>query len=396
MSTEGVRVPVLVDNPAVFRQMMAVLAERRQFAVDTESDSLYSYYPKVCLLQISVYSAGHDSPETQERTADVIDYLVDTLRLADLGRLGPVLARPETEVVMHAAENDLLLLRREFGFSISNVFDTQLAARILGWQQVGLAAVLEKCFSIVSNKSMQRTDWSKRPLAPDQIAYAQMDTHYLFALQQKLTEELKAAGRWEEAQEAFSLLTQTDYRDKEPPERSMWQMKETRGVPHERLGVLEALWEWREAEAQRRDTPPFKVLRNQTLVELAETQPARSDELARASSLSRTGIQRYGTQLLQAIAEGRRRPLPDLPEPTLRPEQFLDRDVLACYDTLRRWRTHAAETRGVDPDIVLANGALLEIAKRRPRTLSDLRQIREIGPWKAKTYGPAILDIVVK
>ena len=390
MSTDRLREPVLVDNEAAFHQMIATLDGRRQVAVDTESDSLFSYYPKVCLLQVTVHA------EDDGDTNHVVDYLVDTLRYPALELLGRVLAQSGSEVVMHAAENDLLLLQREFGFSISHVFDTQLAARILGWPQVGLAVILDKCFGVVSDKSMQRTNWSKRPLTPEQIAYAQTDTHYLFALQQKLVEELKTAGRWEEAQEAFTLLVQTDYSEKEPPERTMWQMKETRDVPREHTGVLEALWQWREAAAQRRNIPPFKILRNQALAQLAELQPASEGELAQASALGKADIQRYGRQILQAIAEGLLRPLPDLPEPTLRLEQTLDRKVLTRYDSLRRWRTRTAEARNVAPDIVMANGALLEIAKRCPRTPSELQEIHEIGPWKAKTYGQAILEIVAK
>lgn len=395
MSGDSVRKPVLVDNETAFRRMMGVLEKRRRFAVDTESDSLFSYYPKVCLLQITVPASGGEDGE-QPDEMDVLDYLVDTLRYQALEPLGRQLARPEAEVIMHAAENDLLLLEREFGFSIANVFDTQLAARILGWQHAGLAAILEECFGAVSDKRMQRTNWSKRPLTPEQIAYAQMDTHYLFALRRKLAAELKAADRWEEAQDAFALLVQTDYSEKEPPERNIWQMKETRSVPRKNTGVLEALWEWREAEAQRRNVPPFKVLRNRVLTQLAESQPATEGELARTPGLGAGDVRRYGAQLLAAIAEGRKRPLPDLPAPTLRPEQMLDRKVLNRYDALRKWRTRTAEARNVAPEIVLANGALLEIAKRRPRTQADLLDFREIGPWKAKTYGPAILEIVAK
>ncbi len=390
-SADDVRAPILVDNPAAFAQMMAVFGERRRFAIDTESDSLFSYYPKVCLLQISAYAApGGDN------TANVVDYLVDTLTYPTLEPLGRLLAQPGVEVVMHAAENDLLLLQREFGFEFACVFDTQLAARVLGWQQAGLAAILDECFGVISDKSMQRTNWSKRPLTAEQIAYAQIDTHYLFALQERLTQELKDAGRWEEAQEDFALLVQTDYSEKEPPARTMWQMKETRGVARRHTGVLEALWQWREAEAQRRDIPPFKILRNRALTELAEAQPSSERELDAVSALGRTEIQRYGKHLLHAIAEGRSRPLPDLPAPTVRPEQLLERDVLTRYDTLRRWRTRTAEARGVAPEIIFANGILLEIAKRRPRSASELLEIREIGPWKAKTYGPAILEIVAK
>ena len=129
---------------------------------------------------------------------------------------------------------------------------------------------------------------------------------------------------------------------------------------------------------------------------LAEQQPANLQELEQVQGLGRAGVQRYGVEILAAIQDGRQRPLPQLPEPTARPEYSLDKKVLARYDALRHWRTKTANKRNVAPDIVFANGTLLEIAKRQPRTLAQLQEIREIGPWKAKTYGPAILEIVTK
>ncbi len=136
---------------------------------------------------------------------------------------------------------------------------------------------------------------------------------------------------------------QTDYSEKEPPERNIWQMKEARSVPRKNTGVLEALWEWREAEAQRRNVPPFKVLRNRVLTQLAESQPATEGELARTPGLSGRCAALW-RPVAAAIAEGRKRPLPDLPAPTLR-GQMLDRKVLNRYDALRKWRTRTAEAR---------------------------------------------------
>ena len=133
----------------------------------------------------------------------MVDYLVDPLRLNDLSALGNLFATPDVEVVMHAAENDMLLLQRNFGFTFHRVFDTQLAARILGWKQVGLAAILEAQFGIVSDKRMQRTNWGKRPLTPEQITYAQMDTRYLL-LRELLIDELKQRKRWEEAKKPLT------------------------------------------------------------------------------------------------------------------------------------------------------------------------------------------------
>lgn len=380
--------PVLVYTDAAFADMLARLWERKLVALDTESDSLFSYYPKVCLIQISTYADAQADPTM------VTDYLLDPLRFNQVGDLDVLLAGPDCQVVMHAAENDILQLQREYGFTFNAIFDTQLAARILGWERAGLAAILEEKFGVVSDKRMQRTNWGKRPLTPEQIAYAQMDTHYLPALAALQTAELHARDRWEEAQEAFAQLAALDYHARPNHERSFWSMKETRSVPLERTGVLESLWLWREKEAQSQDRPPFKIMNNQVLVELAQTQPRTPAELQNVHGLGAVEARRYGPALLTAITEGRQRPLPELPEPTLRPEQLLDRQMLACYDALRGWRAKVAENRGVAPDIVFTNDVLLEIVKRLPRTPDDLLQIDAIGPWKARTYGPEVVRLL--
>jgi ribonuclease D len=379
--------PTLIYTQPAFAQMMEVLWERKVVALDTESDSLFSYYPKVCLIQISTF-AGE-----QNDVNEIVDYLIDPLRFTELEPLGKLLADPGCTVIMHAADNDIFLLQREFNFTVAKLFDTQLAARILGWPRAGLAAILEEHFGVVSNKRMQRTNWGKRPLTPEQIAYAQMDTHYLLALRQRQIQELHERERWEEALEAFEQLTTTDFRARVASERTIWQMKETRTVPHALMGVLESLWMWREQEAQKQDRPPFKIVNNQVLIDLAHKQPTSLTQLHEIHALSPSEIHRYGSALLHAVASGKARPLPALPEASPRLEQWLDKATMDRYDALRNWRSKTAATRGVAPEIVLNNEVLLEVAKRQPRTLEELREIDAIGPWKAKTYGADLLRL---
>lgn len=386
MSEPPLATPILVASQIELAKMMQELAKKRLIALDTESDSLYSYYSKVCLVQISAYA------DTTQ--CEIVDYLVDPLALDDLSPLAQLLSLPDYELIIHAAENDLLLLRREFDITVKRIFDTQLAARILGRKKVGLAAILDEEFGIVSNKRMQRTDWGKRPLTPEQIIYAQKDTHFLLSLRETLKAELKDAGRWQEAQESFRQLVEIDFASKETPARTMWQMKETRSVAREDLGLLEALWEWREMEAQRRDTPPFKVMRNQALLEMTLERPSTIDGLLATQSVGKTNVRRYGKQLLKVIEEGQRRPAPDLPDPVPRTDYSPDKKIQSLYDSLRKWRTQTANARGVAPEIVMANGTLMEIAKQRPRSISALLDLDDIGPWRAETYGPAILKIV--
>jgi ribonuclease D len=383
-----------VYNSKTLAKLLAHLRQQPLLALDTESDSLYSYYPRVCLIQISAPSAASVKEKDDEAVDAVTDYLVDPLRLTDLTPLGQVLAAPAVEVVMHAADNDMLLLYRQLGFTFGRIFDTQLAARILGWEHAGLAAILEEHFGIVSDKRMQRTNWGKRPLLPQQIAYAQMDTHYLLPLRRLQIEELKRLDRWEEAQEAFAQLAATDFSARPVEERTFWQMKTLREVPERNLGVLEALWNWREHEARRLNRPSFKVLSDGALVNLTTRLPRSPVELAEVQELGDTQTARYGNTLLAVIAEGLAHPLPHPPPLTPRPEALADKSVQARFEVLRKWRSARAKARGVMPDIVLTNSVLLEIAQRNPRSPSELGEIPEVGAWKVRTYGPEILALL--
>lgn len=378
--------PILVSSPKAYAQMLNHLRQRQIVALDTESDSLYRYYPRICLIQLSAGLRDDNSDP-----AHVVDYLVDPLRLDDLTALGQVLASPGIEVVMHAAENDMLLLYRNFGFTFPKIFDTQLAARILGWKHVGLAAILESQFGIVSDKRMQRTNWGKRPLTPEQIEYAQMDTHYLPLLRERLIAELQERERWEEVKDAFAHLSRIDYSTRPVEERTFWSMRSVRDVPADRLNVLEALWQWREAEARHQNRPPFKIVGDTVLIELARQLPAERSSLRLIPDLSTNQIDRFGSLLLRTIQEGQQRPLPQPPEYEARPELTLDKAVMARFDALRKWRSEMARQRDVAPDIVLPNSTLLTIAQHNPTSVDELATIAEIGEWKVQAYGAQIL-----
>jgi ribonuclease D len=379
--------PLLVYTPKALRQMITQLRKRVYFALDTESDSLYSYQGRVCLIQISAPDGDGSG---------MVDYLVDPLRLDDVTPLGDLLADAGHEVVMHAADNDMLTLFRSYGFTFARIFDTQLAARILGWKQVGLAAILEKNFGLVSDKRMQRTDWGKRPLTPQQIAYAVMDTHYLLPLRDQLVDELKASDRWEEAQDAFAMLAAADQSLRQTDERTFWGMRATRDVEREQHGVLEALWQWREETARIANRPPFKVVNDSVLIAMTQQQPQSLDAMRAVEGLSDLQVRRYGAAMLAALNSGRTRPLPPLPNGDSRADHLIEKPAQARYDALRRWRTETARQRGVDPDIVLPNSTLLAIAQLNPATPEGLATVPDLGAWKAANYGAQILATLAK
>jgi ribonuclease D len=375
--------PNLIDTDAGFGKMMDVLADVNLIALDTEADSLFHYWPKVCLIQLSAIAGANGS---------IIDFLVDPLRLKQLQPLGEKLHA--IEVVMHAAENDALLLGREFGFHISNIFDTQLAARILGWPRAGLAAILEDKFGVMSDKRQQRTDWSRRPLTSQQITYAALDTHHLLQLRETQIDELKRKGRWEEALDGFEQLASISV-DAQPTEaRTFWDMKGVRDVPREQHGLLSALWEWREAEAQRRDIPPFKIANDAVLMKLADQVPTSYSTLQRIQGIGDYTLSRYGDALLRVIRDNRTRRPPAYPPYRGRPESMLDDAQRSRFDALRAWRTQVAEQRGVALDIVLNSATLIEIAKLNPRSVGEMAGVAGMTPWKRSAYGEDILRVL--
>lgn len=372
--------PVLITRGEPLRALVEELRQQPVVAVDTESDSFYAYHYKVCLIQLSVPQA---------------DYLVDPLALRDVTPLGPLFANPAVQKVLHAAENDIIALKRDYGFAFANIFDTLWAARILGWPNRSLAAILEERFGVRLHKRTQRTNWGRRPLTPEQLAYARLDSRYLLPLREIQLAELTARGRMEEAAEAFARLAAVEWEEKPFDPDGFWWINGARELPPWALAVLRELYLWREERARQLDRPLFKVVGDKTLLRLAKEQPTDCQALGRVPGMSRYQVRRHGRSILAAIARGRHAPIP---QPPVRRRnnnaRHLDRAAQARYDALRAWRNAKAAQRGVDPDVVLSNEALKTIAQRAPKTLEELAEIETLGPWKWATYGKELLGVL--
>ena len=383
--------PTLVQSDREYNRFLEHISGQPWLALDTESDSLFRYTPRVCLIQVTVPAEKGSTKGSAENGA-VVDFLVDPLRTLDLSDLGKVLADDTTEIILHAAENDILTLQRDLDFQIRRLFDTQLAARILGRQGIGLAKVLQDEFNVESDKRMQRTNWGQRPLTQQQMTYAQIDTHYLPALRVRQAGLLQKAGRWEEAEAAFRMLELVEYRPPEP--RTVWQMKQIRSVPANDMGVLKAVWDWREKFSRHAERPPFKVLGEDSMVAIAQRRPQSLDALREIPGLSVRQVERFGKELLAAVRLGEEQPVPKRPSPARKAETVLTAEGRKRYEHLRQWRTKTAAARGVDPDIVFSNETLIQITAGKPTSVAALQEIPSVGRWKAQAYGPALLELL--
>lgn len=366
--------PILITKFDELERFADILAAEPIIAVDTESNSLYAYQEQVCLIQFSTKNK---------------DYLVDPLVLGDLSSLAPIFANPNVEKVFHAAEYDLICLERDFGFSFANIFDTMVAARILGWQKVGLASILKLHYGVNVNKRHQRANWGRRPLPDQLLTYAQLDTHYLISLRNKLFYELEESGRLPLALEDFERACEVVSPDETPKDELCWRVKGAHDLNPKLTAVLQELCLYRDAMAQKLDRPLFKVIRDETLLELAQNMPEDKKGLWDIKGMTRGQIRRHGEGLLAAIDRGLEADPLRLPRKT-RP----DNGYICRNDALRLWRKKRARAIGVESDVVLPRDLLDQIAREDPATMSGLSSIMDAVPYRLNHFGEEILQVL--
>lgn len=364
-----------VDTPHAWRQCLAALQQEPRLAIDLEANSMFAYRERICLVQISI-------PQQ--------DYIIDPEAHLDLSGLGDILVNTAVEKIFHAAEYDLILLKRQFDWVATNIFDTMWAARILGYQRYGLANLLDDLYGVKLNKRYQKSNWCRRPLSPEQLAYAQYDTHFLLRLRDDLAAQLLATGCMAEAQETFAQQTAVIPNNHEFDPESFRSISGATDLTVRQQAILRELHIFRDWEARRRDQPLFKVFGDRTLVEMAQKEPRTLADLGQVYGMSAGQLQRYGTALLHVIEQGRNAPRPT---PRQRPKRLPDA-VLERYERLHSWRKERAKKRGVESDVIIGRDALWALAKTNPQTPEALTAVSELGEWRRQTYGEEILAIL--
>lgn len=367
--------PTMITRTADLRRAVDRWVQEPLLGIDTESNSLHAYEEQVCLIQLST------------RTED---FIIDPLMVENLDALGTLIADPEIETVFHAAEYDIMCLKRDFGFTFASLFDTMLAARICGANGLGLASMLEKHFGVRANKKYQRANWGERPLSRDMLHYAQLDTHYLARLRDYWRDQLIKMERWEEAREDFAELCAIPAAGSHHNPDGFWRINGAHKLQPSQIAVLRELYLYRDEMARQRDYPPFKIMGDRTLMELATLAPQYTHELQGVSGMSHAQIRRYGEGVISAVARGKQAKPPRRPPAPPRPNDA----VVARFEALRTWRKERAQRRGVESDVIVSKDALWALARMAPRSTADLAKVNELGPWKTRTYGAEILDII--
>ncbi len=375
--------PPVIEANEPLRSLVEELAEHEELAFDLEGDGLYRYRSQLCVVQLG--------------TADGDVQIVDTLAITDRSPLGAVLGPSGPRKTVHDVSFDARLLA-ENGLELGNVFDTSVSARLLGEPKAGLAGLLEKYLDVKVAKGKQKADWGRRPLGSDDLEYLAGDVRYLLELGARLEQAVQEAGIEAEVHVETAYLLDRALTD-EPDPRPAWaRIKGLDDLGDEELAILREVSAVREDAAQKADVPPFKIIGNRELLEMARRRPDSKSALAAIPGAARGRARRFTRQFLEAIQRGRdagevSAEEHELAFPTPPPRK--EREVVKRRErALTKWRDTEAKNRKVNRQVVLPGHCVRDLATHRPFDEDELRSVPGLGEVRVERYGAALLGVL--
>jgi ribonuclease D len=368
---------IFIDTQQDFDAAMDRVAAQPVVALDTEADSLHSYFDKVCLIQMSIPGE---------------DMIIDPLCKFELTKFGEILANRSITKILHGADYDLRILDRDFGFKIANLIDTMICSQLLGYEAFGLAALLDRHFGFKVDKKHQRADWAMRPLPPDMLEYAATDTRHLIALAGRLRDELTALGRWEWAVEEFGRQEQIRFNEKDGDEEPFRRLKGLGALDRRSLAVVRALYDFRDGLAREADRPPFKIFGNDLIFELARIKPTSTQEFNSIKGVSGYHRGRFGKDIVRLVKEAMAIPDEELPEKSESKTWLRDREMETRIDRMKKARDKIAKDLKVDASVLAPRHVLVSVAEAQPQEPADLDRVPIMRNWQKALLGQALID----
>lgn len=370
----------LIDQPQALSDALDEISKAGEVALDTEANSLYVYQERICVVQIS--------------TGKKI-YIFDPVRLKEMSPLNCITSDPKIIKYIHGADYDVGGLKRDFQLEFTNIFDTMVAAQFTNFPRIGMADLVEHFFNVHLEKKFTKSNWGERPISVQQMIYLCKDVQYLIDLGRLLRQKLEEADLVEEAELEFRRLESRQSMEPVRNLRNIWAMKGVRGLSPMALSVMYELYLWREKRAERINIPPFKIINNKTMMEIAEAKPRDKNQLLTIKGITHTVYNRCGHDLLRCVRKGLtsrvdRIPLPEKKKGR-RSVHWEDQELV---DVLKKYRQAEAAKREIHHLAVLPGQTLEEIARIKPHTPEDLLAIDGFGLKRLKLYGEDVLKIL--
>lgn len=377
---------VMVESQRALEECVATLSRARVIGLDTESDSSYAYQEKVCLIQVSDLHT---------------DYVIDPLAVRDLSPLGPLLADRSITKILHGADYDIVCLKRDFGFRIRGLFDTLIAAQLIGMERIGLADLINRFFGVEIDKHFQRYNWALRPLRPEHLEYARGDTHYLLALREILLRELRQIRRVRHFHEECRLLERREWHGRTFDPNGWLELKRAGDLDQAGMRILRRLYKYRDRQARMMNRPSYKVIPDDVLVDIARKKPGTERALDALFSPRSALRRRHGRALLEQtelalddtepLATATAKARPPRPKTRLR-TRLRGRQAERVLADLKRWRSELLERNPrLNAYSVASNATLKWISAMRPFDLAELAEVPEVRRWQVRDFGEELL-----
>ncbi len=367
----------LIASQSALERAVRALADAPVLYVDTEFLRENTYYPEFALLQ--VYDGSHA-------------WLFDPLECPDLGPVWELLLRKEVLKVFHAARQDIEIIYRESGSLPLPLFDTQVAASLLGYGlQSGFGNLVQRITKHTLSKAQSFTDWMRRPLSEKQLAYAADDVIWLMPVHRHLDRELERRGRkaWL-AEEQARLVDVNSYED--PPEEAFWRVKGVNRLKGRDLAVLRELAAWRERTAQRLNLPRRRVIGDEPMVEIARCTSLDAGRLERVRGLSPGAVRRFGHELIEAWRKGANLEPGQWPKKEASPSHSPGTEMrLELLDTLVRLKAEASD---IAPSILASRQELARLASWGRRRKGTPPELACLEGWRRELVGNDLLALL--
>lgn len=372
---------IFIDTQKEFDELAARLAKHEYIAIDTESNSLYAYKEKFCLMQL---------------TGEDVNAVVDTLAV-DIKSILPVFSDPAVEKIFHSADSDIRVFKAAMGCVFVNIFDVMVAAKYLGIVKCGLDNMVKEFFGLEMNKKFQKADWGRRPLTKEMLDYASSDTIHLKKLRDLLAAELQKKGRLEEVTGQFAQICRIEPQPMRFDESGFTTLKGARQLNGRGLAVLRELYLAREVAAIKRNTPPFKVISEDLMLRLSVAPREGLHNLSIFKGVSGYVLANHGAWIREALQKGLKAPEYHVPRREIsREKRAYFETVKNRFKNLKVWRKEIAVRRNMLPEAIMGNDVLERVALSQPRTMEELQGVRGLGAEKVSLYGAELLEFVRK